>query len=258
MLFLLPPYRLLLADDHLTLSQALAHLLADEPDFFVVGRVTSGSALLAWLQQAAPGAPTDYAPTLPDILLLDLHLPAPDGLTVLPRLRRQWPALRIILYTMADQPAVVARAVAAGAHGFVSKSSESAHLLATIRAVAAGQSGFAAAVQEDKPAAPDPDAAHPAAPPARRAQRPRPDRLLNPATRPVPDRALVVRQRLATLTSREHEVLLLARQGLTNRAIAADLGLSVHTVETHRKRLMKKLGVNGPAALVAFGQDVPT
>ena len=125
----------------------------------------------------------------------------------------------------------------------------------------AGQGGFATA-EEDEPEAldpdtdPDADAAHATALPT--TPRFRPGLLLNPADRPVPDRAQVIRQCLATLTSREHEVLLLARQGLTNRAIAVDMGLSVHTVETHRKRLIKKLGVSGPAALVAFGQDVPT
>lgn len=207
--------RLLLVDDHPALTRGLAALFSQEPDLEVVGLCASGYELLRRLD-AAP------VPT-PDLLLLDLHLPPPyDGLSLLPQLRRQWPALRVLVFSSAVSPTLIAQVAQAGAHGFVDKSVESDDLLAAIRAVHAGQLVFPPAV---------------AAAPA-------------PGTEAA--NALL---RLRQLSAREREIVGLIREGLVTREIATRLSLAELTVSTHRRNIMHKLGVHGVAGLVRFAHE---
>ncbi len=218
--------RLVLVDDHPALAHGLAALFAQEPDLAVAGQFGSGAALLAFLEaQPAPAA---------DVLLLDLHLPPPlDGLALLPRLRRTWPALRVLVFSSAASGALVAQVAAAGAHGFLNKAAEAAELLAAIRAVAAGQRVFPAA-------APRPVYAGPAAVPC-------------PAgAAPPPETAAAAGLLLQQLTTREREIIGLVREGCSTRTIAARLSLSEFTVSTHRRNLLQKLGLHRPLELVCF------
>ncbi|UOQ72418.1 response regulator [Hymenobacter cellulosilyticus] len=141
------PCRLLIVDDHLMLTQSLALLFAGQPDLVVVDQLASGTALLEWLGKAVGAA----VPA--DVLLLDLHLPGPDGLTLLPTLQ-QYPQLRVLVFSTAASPELIERVAAAGAHGFVAKSADAEHLLESIRRVHAGQRVFPRA-----PAGPPPRAA---------------------------------------------------------------------------------------------------
>lgn len=210
------PCRLLLVDDHPALTRGLAVLFGQEPDLVVSGQFATGGALLAFLE-GSPALPAD-------VLLLDLHLPPPhDGLALLPRLRRQWPALRVLVFSSAASPGLAAQVAAAGAHGFLDKSAEAGELLAAIRAVYAGQRVFPA---RSRPwvAARGPERA---------------DALL----------------RLRQLSAREREIIALVREGFSTRAIAARLSLAEATVSTHRRNLMQKLGVHGLAELVRFAHE---
>lgn len=216
------PCRLLLVDDHPALTRGLAALFSQEPDLVVSGQFASGEALLAYLE-AGPTPP-------PGLLLLDLHLPPPhDGLRLLPVLRRRWPALRVLVFSSATSPVLVAQVAAAGAHGFLDKSAEADALLAAIRAVHTGQLVFPARV---------------------RACPPRPG--LPPAPGQEDAEALL---RLRQLSAREREIVGLVREGFSTRAIAARLSLAELTVSTHRRNLMQKLGVRGLAELVRFAHE---
>lgn len=214
------PCRLLLVDDHPVLTRGLATLLSQEPDFVVSGQFASGDALLKFLEAA---------PTLPaDVLLLDLRLPPPhDGLSLLPRLRRQWPALKVLVFSSATSPTLVSQVAAAGAHGFLDKAVEASALLAAIRAVYTEQLVFPARLRVR------PLAAHPAAEP----------------------QAAEVLLRLHQLSAREREIVGLIREGLSTREIAARLSLAEFTVGTHRRNIMQKLGVHGVAMLVRFAHE---
>lgn len=128
--------RLLILDDHLMLNQGLERLLNEQPDLQVLGQFGAGPELLAWLAQAGP-APAD-------ILLLDLHLPPPDGLTLLPQLRQQWPSLQVLVFSTDVTPELMGRLAAAGASGFVSKAANADQLLLAIRAIYAGETAFPA------------------------------------------------------------------------------------------------------------------
>jgi DNA-binding NarL/FixJ family response regulator len=215
--------RLLLVDDHPALTRGLAALLGQEPDLEVVGLCASGHELLRLL---------DTTPELaPDLLLLDLHLPPPhDGLSLLPHLRRAWPALRVLVFSSAVSPTLVAQVAQAGAHGFVDKSVESDILLDAIRAVHAGQLVF---------------------PPKLRAQLAAPAALVRaPSTEAAEDLL-----RLRLLSAREREIIGLIREGLSTREIAARLSLAELTVGTHRRNIMHKLAVHGVAGLVRFAHE---
>jgi DNA-binding NarL/FixJ family response regulator len=128
--------RLLILDDHLMLNQGLERLLNEQPDLQVLGQFGTGPDLLAWLAKAGP--------TPADVLLLDLHLPPPDGLTLLPQLRQQWPSLQVLVFSTNATPELMGRLAAAGASGFVSKAADADHLLCAIRAIYAGETTFPA------------------------------------------------------------------------------------------------------------------
>ena len=218
------PCRLLLVDDHPALTRGLATLLSQEPDLVVSGQFATGEALLAFLENT----PTPAA----DVLLLDLRLPPPhDGLSLLPRLRREWPALKVLVFSSANAPALVAQVAAAGAHGFLDKSVEASALLAAIRAVHTEQLVFPARL------------------------RVRPTGSPSSATSGADPQAAEALLRLRQLSAREREIIGLVRAGLTTRAIAQRLSLAELTVSTHRRNLMQKLGVHGMADLVRFAHE---
>lgn len=204
------PCRLLILDDHLMLAQGLARLLTEQPDVVVLGQFGAGTDLVTWLKAAGP--------TPADVLLLDLHLPPPDGLTLLPQLRQQWPELRVLVFSTAATPELLGRLAAAGASGFVAKSADADQLLHAIRAVHAGKTVFP------------------------------------PCTRSATDPALPPEQ-LHQLSAREKEIVGLVRSGLTTREMADRLSLSEFTVSTHRRNIMHKLQLHNVAALVQFAHE---
>ncbi len=210
----MPACRILLLDDHPALNQGLRTLFDQEPDLSVVATFAAGPALLAFLNaQPAPAA---------DVLLLDLHLPPPlDGLALLPHLRHTWPALRVLVFSSATSPELVAQAAAAGASGFLNKSAEADELLAAIRTVYAGGQVFS---ERQAPALPSSAAA-------------------------------TILLQLRQLTTREREIIGLVREGCSTRTIAARLSLSEFTVSTHRRNLLQKLGLHRPLELVRFALD---
>jgi DNA-binding NarL/FixJ family response regulator len=206
--------RLLIVDDHPMLTQSLALLLAKQVEFAVVAQFHSAAALLNWLHAASQPLPAD-------VLLLDLHLPGPDGLTLLQQVRQQWPMLHVLVFSMSAAADTIKRVAEAGARGFVPKSADASELLDAIRAVHAGHTSFAAASA--------------------------PDRLVASNGHEP--------QLLQRLTAREREIVGLIRQGHTTRDIAQQLFLSEFTVGTHRRNIMHKLQLTNVAALVQFAVD---
>ena len=121
----------MLVDDHAVVRAGYRRLLDDEAGLRVVAECGDAESAYAALGPAAAATA--------DVLVLDLSMPGRSGLDMLRRARLRWPQLRVLVFTMHDSPAMVAQALAAGAAGFITKSSEPALLVAALRRVAAGE-----------------------------------------------------------------------------------------------------------------------
>ena len=127
------PVRVMLVDDHAVVRAGYRRLLADEPDLQVVAEHADAESAHAALV-ALPEATVE-------VLVLDLSMPGRSGLDLLRRVHQRWPALRVLGFSMHDSPAVVAQALAAGAAGFIKKSSEPALLVGAVGRVERGEVG---------------------------------------------------------------------------------------------------------------------
>jgi two-component system, NarL family, response regulator NreC len=158
----------------------------------------------------------------PDVILLDVVMPGGSGLDAIPEIRSAAPDAKILTLSMQDDPSYVRQAFAAGASGYVLKEAADDELLAAVREVAEGGNyvdpQLGARLAAAAATASDEAAADP-------------------------------------LTEREHEVLRLLALGHTNQEIAQMLYLSVRTAETHRARIMQKLGLSTRADLVRYAID---
>lgn len=168
----------------------------------------------------APDARTSFPlidATRPDVVLLDLRLPGMDGLTASRELQSRAPGSKVVILTAyADQHEIDA-AWAAGVAGYMTKTHDAETLFGGIRAVLAGERYLAPGLQTTPP--------------------------LRGGARSGP---------LGALSAREREVFRLLVRGLTTRQIAAELCISSKTVDTHRERILKKLGLHSAVELVRF------
>lgn len=122
-----PMTRILLADDHALVREALATLLGLEADFEVVAVVGDGPSVL-------PAARATAA----EVALLDIEMPGQDGLSVARTLRRELPALRVVILTAFGRPGYLAQALDAGVAGYLLKDRPAAELTCAIRRIVAG------------------------------------------------------------------------------------------------------------------------
>lgn len=195
--------RVLIVDDHPMVRAGLRSML-EPAGVAVVGEAGTGEDAL----RAA-------AACEPEVVLLDLELPDLDGLAVLQRLRARVSDAAVLVITMHDDPALVRRAVEAGASGYVLKGVGRRELLAALEAVRQGESVL------------DPSLLRATLSDTR------------PTTRPDP-RA----KGIEPLTSVEQEMLRLVAEGLTNREIGQRLRWSVGTVKKYLQRTLEKLGAS--------------
>lgn len=135
------PLRALLIDDHRVLSEGLRQALERDHDLTVVGLATTGAEALALV-----------ASTLPDVVVLDLHLPDIPGLTVARLLRARHPGIAILVLTGAEGPSQMTALQEAGVGGYLTKETAVADVAAGIRAVAAGYRVFPTAASGGMPA----------------------------------------------------------------------------------------------------------
>ncbi|MFD0319134.1 response regulator [Streptomyces flavalbus] len=198
--------RVLLCDDHAVVRAGLRALLSSTGGIEVAGEAGDGQEVLAMAARLRP-----------DVVLMDLHLgTGMDGVAATSLLTAPdadgW-APRVLVLTMFDTDADIARAVAAGATGYLLKVEPPEKLFAAIRDAAAGRTVLSRAVT---------------------------DRVVSGIRAPAP-----------ALTARERDILARLTQGLGNREIARALFLSEATVKTHLSRVYAKLGVRTRAGAVA-------
>lgn len=209
--------RIALADDQVLVRGGFRALLEAEPDVEVVGEASSGEELLALVRRAPV-----------DVVLMDIRMPDGDGLWATEQIAAD-PALagvHVVIVTTFELDEYVARAVRAGASGFLVKDTEPVDLIRAVRVVAGGEALLSPGVTK---------------------------RLLermSTGLRDAPDAG-----RLAALTDREREVLRLVGLGLTNDEIAERLVLSPLTAKTHVSRIMAKLHARDRVHLVVVAYE---
>jgi two-component system, NarL family, response regulator NreC len=202
--------RILLADDHHLFRQGLKRILEEQTDLEVVAEAASGL-------EAIEAAKTHH----PDIAVMDIAMRDVNGIEATAQIVRSMPNIAVLILSMYGDERYVLRAMRAGARGYVVKDTLEEDFVQAVRALAEGKTFFSPTV-------------------ARICQEANAQQL---DQREVDDR-------YELLTERERQLYHMLAEGQTNKDIAARLGLSLHTVETHRTRIMEKLGVHSIAELV--------
>ncbi len=195
--------RLAIAEDHTIVRWALREALGKADDIEVVGESGTAAETLEMVKRDRP-----------EVLLLDITLPDKSGFDVLSELRMLETAPLVIVLTWHTEPSYAARAIAAGAHGYLTKSVEPDALMSAIRAVSRGEQVIPPGIEQLLQSGDG----HPA----------------------------------SALTAREQQVMEMLGRGMTNREIAEHLEISIKTVDTHRGHVLKKLGLRNNSELTRF------
>jgi DNA-binding NarL/FixJ family response regulator len=198
------PERILIVDDHPLTRDALSALLAQQ-GFDVVGEAADGEEALAAARRSDP-----------DLVLLDLTMPGMDGLTALPKLREEAPDCEVVVLTASDTEENLLAAIRAGASGYLLKTESPEQIASFLRGVARGEAALSGGVA----------------------------RRLVDRVREYGRFGGVPESIAKLLSAREVEVLLLLDEHLGTDEIAQRLFISEHTVRSHVKSLLKKLGVS--------------
>jgi DNA-binding NarL/FixJ family response regulator len=207
-----PEIRIVVADDHPIFREGLRQVIAAVPGFAVVGEAADGDAALSCI-----------AALLPNVAVLDVDMPGKDGFAVAQEIIKQNMPVAVVFLTMHKSESVFEAALDLGVKGYVLKDSALADVVQSIRAAASGEN------------------------------------FISPALSTF----LVKRRRRATnleeqmpsindLTPAERRILRLIADAKTNKEIAAELFISVRTVEHHRSNICAKLGLKASHGLIRF------
>lgn len=205
--------RILVADDHEVVRRGMRALLEDRPEWEVCAEAADGREAVERAKQ-----------TKPDVVVMDISMPELNGLEATRQILKSLPRTEVLILTLHESEQLIRRVVESGARAYVLKSDAGRSLVEGVAALSRHKSFFSS----------------------------------NVAT-------VVVESHLKTgkatgsakrhrdfLTAREREVVQLLAEEKSNKEIAASLGLSVHTVETHRSNIMRKLGTHSLSGLIRY------
>lgn len=204
--------RVIIAEDHQTVRDGIKLIVNAQPDMEVVSEASDGLEVLARAEEFKP-----------DVVIMDVSMPRLNGLKAAEKLKQSFPEVQIIALTRHKDDGYLRQLLRAGASGYVLKQSPSEELLHAIRATAAGGKYL------------DPGVA---------------GRVIGSfASNSSTDLRGVAK---VQLTDRESEVLRLIAWGYSNKEIAAQLGLSIKTIEVHKANFMRKLHMNSRIDIVRY------
>jgi len=200
----------LLADDHTVVRQGLRALLTPEQDMQVVGEAENGRQAVQLAKKLKP-----------DVVVLDVAMPMLNGLEATRQLAREVPHAKVLILSSYNDDEYIHRSTEEGAAGYLVKQTAATELLKAIREAFKGNAYFSPSISK---------------------------RLLDQC-RDAFVRGGPLKKRTNRLTSRESEVLQLIAEGQANKQIAAELNISIKTVEKHRQQVMNKLNIHDVAGL---------
>ena len=195
-----------IAEDHQSLIDGVELLLRYEEEISIVGMANDGEELLKIVRLKQP-----------KLVLTDIRMPKIDGIVATKTIKKEFPHIKIIAFSMFDQEDAIRQMIAAGASGYLLKNSPLQEVLTAIQQIAKGEIYFDAAID---PSYFSKDVKHP------------------------------LKKQL--LSKSEREILSLIGQGKTSSEIASIRFNSVSTIETHRKNIIRKLGLRGKGELLRY------
>jgi len=207
------PIRVLLVDDHVLFRKGLASLIDPLEDMEVVGEAGDGREALERAREL-----------MPDLILMDIHMPGWDGLKATQLIKEEMPYVKIVMLTISDDNEDIFEAIKSGAQGYLLKNLEPEELFELIRGVYRGEapiSGLTAA------------------------------RILDEFAR-LAQKETWVSDSGESLTPREKDVLQLVAQGATNKEIASQLFIAESTVKNHLRNILAKLHVQNRVQAAAY------
>ncbi len=204
--------RILLAEDHKLMRSGLRLLIQQHPEFSVVGEADDGREAVSLFESLKP-----------DVVVMDIGMPRLNGIEAASQITEAHPGTPIVMLSMHSDEGYVLRALRAGARAYLLKDSAEADLTRAITAVLEGKSFFSPAVSKV---------------------------LLEDYMRKLSRSG--AEDSFDLLSAREREILQLVAEGNSSKEVAAQLNLSVHTVETHRANLMQKLNLRGMPELILY------
>jgi DNA-binding NarL/FixJ family response regulator len=204
--------RILIADDHDLIRQGLRKVLEERPGWTICGEAITGREAVAKATELRP-----------NVVVLDVGMPELNGLEATRQIRRALPDTEVLILTMHDSERLAREALAVGARGFLLKTDLGDTVVTAVEHLRRHQPFFTSKVAE---------------------------LVLEGYLKPVP--AESAQGGGERLTPREREIVQLLAEGKSNKEVASALGNSVHTVETHRSNIMRKLEVRSMSELVRY------
>ena len=207
----------LIVDDQILLRQGLRKLLEIEEGIAVVGEAANGVEALEFLSSAAP---------LPDVALVDARMPLMDGITLIGRMREEYPDVPAVVLTTFDDDELIFGGLRAGARGYLLKDVPPEELVSALRRASRGETVLGGPAAERLVAALD----------------------AVPAPAPAPAAA-------SPLSEREEEVARLVGTGATNREVARTLFITEGTAKNHVTSILRKLGLRDRTRLALWVRE---
>ena len=205
--------RILVADDHGLVRRGIREVLHSRRGWRVVGEAANGREAIAMAMDLKP-----------DVVVVDVGMLEPDGIEVARQIRESVPKTKVLVLTMNESEYTIRRALDAGAQGYLLKSDLTDSLPKAVETIVTGKRSLTPKVSE----------------------------IVLEGFLKTEGRHQSVERKDTRTTRRETEIIRLLAAGKTNKEIAALLQINVRTVETHRSRIMLKLGVHSLAELIHY------
>ncbi len=204
----------MLVDDHLIVRDGIKALLKEDSSIHIIGEATCGKDFFSLLENQ-----------IPDVVLLDISLPDISGIEISNMLSEDYPQVKKLMLSMYTSEDFIFNALQAGANGYLPKNTTRGELLEAISEVKEGREYFSKSIS---------------------------DTILKSYVKNAKSRSDDSEDKLATLTRREHELLVMVVEGMSNPCIAEKLSISIRTVETHKTSILRKLDLHSTVDLVKF------